>query len=197
VAIQWPKTARAGAIALAGIFIVFALFLLPEIIAKPKVFGYWDAFLEPFSQAAGALIVCATVGRRDLARPSKLAQFGYESFGVCLVSFTIAQIVYFAHTAELVPKWLPPGQKFWAVATTIAFALAAISLLSGRVALLAARLLTAMLLGFWVLVWLPNCFAKTHSMENWSENGVTLSVAGAAWIVADYLSQRRSASPAA
>jgi hypothetical protein len=43
-------------------------------------------------------------------------------------------------------------------------------------------------------VWLPICFATPRSMENWSENVVTLSVAGTAWIVADYLSQRRSTS---
>ncbi|HEV2298745.1 MAG TPA: hypothetical protein VGR72_09540 [Candidatus Acidoferrales bacterium] len=197
VAIQWPKTERAGAIALAGIFFTFALFMLPYIIAKPKAFGYWDGFFEPLSQAAGALIVFATVGRSSLAQPSKLAQFGYKTFAVCLIPFTLAQVVYLAHTAELVPKWLPPGQMFWTWVTTIAFALAAIALLSGRVALLASRLLTAMLLGFWVLVWLPISFATPHSMENWSENVVTLSVTGAAWIVADYLSQRRSASPPA
>jgi uncharacterized membrane protein YphA (DoxX/SURF4 family) len=193
-AMQWPKTARAGAIALAGVFTVFALFMLPLIGKSPKVFGYWDGFFEPFSQAAGALIAFAKVARSASERPSRLALFGYKSFGVCVVSFTIAQVVYFAHTAELVPKWLPPGQNFWAVATTMAFALAAIALLSGRVALLASRLFTAMLLGFWALVWLPICFATPRSMENWSENVVTLSVAGTAWIVADYLSQRRSTS---
>ncbi|HKW88431.1 MAG TPA: DoxX family membrane protein [Candidatus Acidoferrales bacterium] len=197
VAIQFPKTARAGAIALAAVFTVFALFMLPLIVKHPKIFGYWDGFFEPFSQAAGALIIWATVTRSDPAQPSKLARFAYLSFGVCVVSFTIAQIVYFAHTAELVPKWLPPGQNFWAVATTIAFGLSSLALLSRRVALLASRLLTAMILGFWVLVWLPISFATPHSMENWSENVVTLSVAGAAWIVADHLHQRRSASPSA
>lgn len=193
VAIQWPKTARAGAIALACIFIVFALFCLPFIIAKPKVFGFWDAFFEPFSQGAGALVVFGTAGWRNSGFSDRISQFGYICFGICLIPFTLAQVVYLSHTAELVPKWLPPGQMFWTVATTIGFALAAIALLSGRVARLASRLLTAMLLGFWLLVWLPICFANPHSVQNWSENVVTLSVAGAAWVVADYVVQRRSA----
>lgn len=194
VAIQWPKTVRAGAIALAGLFLIFALFMVPFIVAKPKAFGYWDGFFEPLSQGAGALIVYAMAIRRGSGRLGRLAQFGYICFGICLIPFTAAQVVYLSHTAELVPKWLPPGQMFWAIATTVAFGLAAIALLSGRVALLASRLLTAMLLGFWVLVWLPICSRTPHSLENWSENVVTLSVAGAAWVVADYLSQKRAAA---
>ena len=45
------------------------------------------------------------------------------------------------------PKWIPPGQMFWAVTTTKAFALAAIALLSDHSALLASRLLTIMVIG--------------------------------------------------
>jgi hypothetical protein len=59
---------------------------------------------------------------------------------------------------------------FWAIVTTIAFVLAAIALLSGRSALLAARLLTAMLIGFGLLVWLPAPFADPHKMINWAGN---------------------------
>lgn len=193
-AIQWRASARAGAFAIGGIFFLFAAFMLPHVVARPKVFGYWDGFFEPLSQALGALIVWATVSSGGSKQSSKIARFGCKAFGVCLVSFTLAQVVYFAHTAELVPKWLPPGQKFWAIATTVAFALAALAFLAGRVDLLASRLLTAMILGFWVLVWLPISFATPHSMENWAENVVTLSVAGAAWVFADYLGHRRSSA---
>ncbi|MGB6624884.1 MAG: hypothetical protein WBE43_08875, partial [Candidatus Acidiferrales bacterium] len=99
-------------------------------------------------------------------------------------------------TAELVPKWIPLGQNFWAVATTIAFFLAAIALLSGRLALLASRLTSAMLIGFGALIWLPVCFGNVHNIFNWSENLENLAIAGAAWIVADYLSQKRSSNAA-
>jgi hypothetical protein len=49
-----------------------------------------------------------------------------------VVSFTLEQLAYLSGTAEFVPKWMPPGQMFWAVVTTIAFTLAAVALLSGR-----------------------------------------------------------------
>jgi len=54
------------------------------------------------------------------------AQIGYYSFAICIVSFALEQLFYLSETASLVPKWIPPGQMFWAMATTAAFALAAI-----------------------------------------------------------------------
>jgi len=108
----------------------------------------------------------------------------------------LEQLFYLSATADFVPKWIPPGQMFWAITTTIAFALAAIALLSGRSALLASRLLTAMVIGFGLLVWLPAPFADPHKLINWAGNAENLSIAGAAWIVTDFLSQNHSASMA-
>jgi hypothetical protein len=83
---------------------------------------------------------------------------------------------------------------FWAITTTIAFALAAIAILSGRSAFLASRLLTVMIIGFGLLVWLPALFVDPHKLMNWAGNAENLAIAGAAWIVADFLSQDRSTS---
>jgi len=75
-------------------------------------------------------------------------------------------------------------------------ALAAIAMLSGRSALLASRLLTTMLIGFGLLIWLPAPFADPHKLINWAGNAQNLAITGAAWIVADFLSQGRSDSTA-
>jgi uncharacterized membrane protein YphA (DoxX/SURF4 family) len=124
-----------------------------------------------------------------------LAQFGYFSFGLCVLSFGLEQLFYLANTASLVPKWIPPGQMFWAIATTIAFGLAAIALLTGLMARLAARLNTAMLLGFGLLVWVPILIVDPHTLSNWTESAETLGIAGSAWMVAEYLGQRRTHVP--
>lgn len=79
----------------------------------------------------------------------------------------------------------------WAMATTVAFALAAIALLSGRFALVASRLLTAMLFGFGLLVWLPALRSNPHSLSNWTESAQTVAIAASAWVVADFLAQYR------
>jgi uncharacterized membrane protein YphA (DoxX/SURF4 family) len=193
VAVLWPRTARAGAVALGAIYFTFALLAVPLIIEHPLVYNSFGNFFEQFSFVSGAVILYACSGPIATARNARLAQIGYYSFGICVVSFTLEQLFYLSETASLVPKWIPPGQMFWAMATTAAFALAAIALLTGFMARLAARLTTAMIVGFGLLVWLPALFAGPHSYPNWSESVETLGIAATAWIVADFLGHRRSA----
>jgi len=64
--------------------------------------------------------------------------------------------------------------------------------LSGRSALLAARLLTGMLLLFGLIVWIPALCADAHSLNNRSETLETFWIAAAAWILADYLDAEKS-----
>jgi uncharacterized membrane protein YphA (DoxX/SURF4 family) len=196
VAIQWPRTARGGAVALGTTYLIFALLWVPYIVAAPRSYDGWGNFFEQFSLVSGAMIVYGTVRENDSPRTARFAQIGYICFGICVISFTLEQLIYLSGTASFVPKWIPPGQMFWAVTTTIALALAAISLLSGRFALLASRLLTVMLIGFGLLVWLPAPFADPHKLFNWAGNVQNLAITGAAWIVADFLSRNRSASMA-
>ena len=197
VAIQWPGTARAGALALGSIYLMFALLWVPRIVAEPGVYDRWGNFFEQFSLVSGALIVYGLLSRSNSERPPKAARIGYIFFGICVVSFMLEQLFYLSGTAAYVPKWIPPGQMFWAVSTTIAFVLAAIALFTGRSALLASRLLTAMLIGFGLLVWLPVLLANPHKMFSWDGNAQNLAITGAAWIVADYLSQKRPTAIAA
>ena len=193
MAMQWPRTARAGAVALGAIYFAFALLGVRFIIAHPLVYNGFGNFFEQFSFVAGALILYARSGPIVPARTRRLAQIGYYSFGICVISFALEQFFYLRETASLVPKWIPPGQGFWAIATTAAFAVAAIALLTGFMARLASQLTTAMILGFGLLVWLPALFADRHSFLNWSESMETLGIAATAWMVADFLSHRRSA----
>jgi hypothetical protein len=193
IAIQWRRTAQLGALALGGLYLSFALLWIPRIVAGPLVYDPWGNLFEQFSQVSGALIVYALFGGSDSER-AMLARIGYMFFGVCVVSFMLEQLFYLSGTAEFVPKWIPPGQMFWAITTTIAFALTAVALLSGHWALLASRLLTAMIVGFGLLVWLPLPFAEPHKLMNWAGNAENLSIAGAAWIVTDSISQNLSIS---
>ena len=78
---------------------------------------------------------------------------------------------------------------FWAVTTTVLFALAAIALLANQKALLATRLLTMMLVGFGLLVWLPLLLSDPHNHTNCSETAETFAIAGVAWILADLLAE--------
>lgn len=191
IAIQWARTRRLGAILLAGVYLIFTLLWVPEIIAGARIYNNWGAPLYEFSLASGALIVYGVTSSEDDKAAQKLGRIGYIGFGVCVVSFTIEQAVYFSGTTVLVPKWIPGGAVFWGIATTIAFGLAAIALLSGRCALLAARLLTVMLIAFGLLIWIPALVSDPRKLFNWTEHNQNLAIVGAAWIVADFLAQRR------
>src|ERR1700680_1635822 len=138
-AIQFRRTAKAGAVVLGAVYLVFALQCLPGIVAAPRIYNSWGNFFEQFSLVTGAAIVYARLS--SAWSRETLNRIGRILLGICAASFTLEQAIYIHATAILVPKWLPPNQMFWAVTTTVLFALAAMALLADRMALLATRLL--------------------------------------------------------
>jgi hypothetical protein len=189
VAIQFRRIARAGAAVLGAVYLVFALQCVPGILAAPKIYNSWGNFFEQFSLLTGAAIVYAHLS--SARSRETLHRIGRILLGICAASFTLEQAFYLDATAKLVPKWIPPTQMFWAVTTTILFALAAVALLTNRMVLLATRLLTMMLVMFGVLVWVPLLLSDPHNRTNWGENAETFAIAGVAWILADLLSEYR------
>jgi uncharacterized membrane protein len=177
LAIQLPSTARAGAAALGILYFIFALLWLPLYFQKPLAYNQLGAFFEQISMVGGAMIVYGW------------ARIGYYAVALSVVSFTLEQVFYLQATADFIPGWIP-WHVFWAVTTTIAFALAAIALLTGKFALLAARLTTLMIVIFGVLIWFPAPFGDPHSLTNWAGIAENFGIGGAVWIVADYLSAK-------
>jgi hypothetical protein len=84
---------------------------------------------------------------------------------------------------------------FWAYATTMGFFGAAIAILTGIMAPLAARLLTAEIVIFELLVWIPNLSAKPASHLNWAGNAICIALAGASWVVSDSISVATKTKP--
>jgi hypothetical protein len=98
----------------------------------------------------------------------------------------LGQALLLGDTAGLVPKWVPPNQMFWAVLTTVAFALAALAILINRYATLAMRSMSLMLALFGLMVWVPLIIGRPKAHFNWSECALTFLAAGAAWMVAEH-----------
>jgi hypothetical protein len=186
--IQFRPSAKTGAAVLGAAYLVFTLLCVPGIVAAPRIYNSWGNFFEQFSLLTGAAIVYARWS--SAWSQETLNRIGRILVGLCAASFSLEQAIYLHATAPLVPKWIPPSQMFWAVTTTILFALAAVALVANRMALLAARLLTAMVVSFGLLVWVPLVISDPHSHTNWSEFAETFAIAGAAWILADLLGDR-------
>jgi uncharacterized membrane protein YphA (DoxX/SURF4 family) len=188
-AIQWRRTARAGVLVLTILYFMSALLWLPRVVGFPRMIGTWLGFAEQF-----ALVVAGLVAYAGLTPPNTLwavrtAQAGRFLFGICVVTFGLSHFFAISETASMVPKWVPPGQQFWAFATGVAHLLAGIAILSGIQAVLASRLLTAMLVTFGALVWAPSLIAHLGDHTVWAGNAINLALTGAAWVVADFISE--------
>lgn len=188
-AIQFRRTAKTGAGILGAVYLVFVLRCVPQIFAQPQIYNSWGNFFEQFSLLTGAAVVYAHLS--SAWSRETVNRIGGMLFGLSAASFGLEQGFYLGPTAGLVPKWLPPTQMFWAVTTTVLFALAAVALFTNRMALLATRLLTMMLVIFGLVVWIPLLLSDPHNHTNWSETIETFAIAGAAWILADLLGEHR------
>jgi hypothetical protein len=184
IGIEYRRTMRLASMVLGIVYLLFSLACIPGIIAAPTIYARYGSFFEQFTLLCGAIALYA-VTEPNAARAVAFGRVARRGLGVCAISFTLSQIIYLPETASLVPKWIPPNRTFWAMLTTVAFALAAIAILINRHARLATRLMTFMLALFGVLVWIPRLMAHPEAHLNWSEFGLTFLITGAVWVVAD------------
>ena len=184
LALLFPRGLRAASLILGVVYLLFSLACIPDIVAAPRAYEHYGSFFEQFCLLCGAVALIAITGA-NAARSAALAQAARVGLGFCAISFTLAQIFYLRFTADLVPHWIPPSQMFWAVLTTIAFAIAAAAILVNRRTRLAIRLMSLMIALFGVLVWIPLLITHPETHLNWSEFALTFLIVGASWAVAD------------
>ena len=188
----YGRTARAASVVLGAVYLCFSLACLPDVIAATNIYEkYGGSFFVFFSYFCGAVALYAATDA-DTARTLLVGRLARLGFGVCAISFTLGQLLLLRETAQLVPKWIPPSQMFWAVLTTIAFAVAALAILVNRQARLALLLMTLMLALFGLLVWVPHVVAQPRAHFFWSECVLTFLTAGAACLVAGSLPARHT-----
>jgi len=185
IGMQYPRTARLAAVVLGVVYSLFSLSNIPEIIAASNPYErYGGSFFQFFSLLCGAIALYAAT-EANAARALAFGRRARLGLGVCAISFALGQMLLLRDTADLVPSWIPPNQMFWAILTTIAFALAAIAILINCQSRLAMRLMTLMLALFGVLVWIPRLITHPKAHLNWSEFVLTTLITGAVWMVAD------------
>ncbi len=192
LALLWPRTAALGAVVMTLLSLVFTAMWARRIIGHPDIFAVYSGTAEQLALvAAGVTVIAMAQPGQAWSKPALLAC--RIVFGVCLVLFALAHFLYPRETQAMTPTWLPPSTAFWALATGGAHLAAGLALISGILALPAARLLTAMFVAFGVLVWLPQLMsAQTHM--NWGGNAINLALIGAAWVIADAVAASKQRS---
>ena len=192
VAILWRRTARAGAAALAVIYLIFAVFWLPRFYTAPLVLGFripiligvMGGFGAPLIVSAAGALIYASLAKRD-STWSRTLLVARWIFGLCSIAFGLAHLTDIKDNVVYVPTWMPLGREFWVIATGICFALAGLAILSGILDVLAPRLLALMLLIFSAVTLVPAIFAFPHRHDVWGGNAYQVAAVAGAWILAD------------
>ena len=127
---------------------------------------------EEFSLVAAGLVLWAIFSPAG-SSIARRQSFFVLLFGICPISFGIVHIIDMPGLLGAIPGWLPPTRMFWAYATTLGFFGTAVSILTGIMAPLASRLLTAEILIFELLFWIPNLFAGPSNHFNWAGNAIS------------------------
>jgi uncharacterized membrane protein YphA (DoxX/SURF4 family) len=187
IALLVPRTARAGALALTIVYSAFTLIWVPKAFVNLGNYDPIGNVFEEFCLVAAGLVLCAIFSSADSTIARRRHIF-VLLFGICPISFGIAHIIDMPGLLNWIPAWLPPNRMFWAYATTMGFFGAAVAILTGIMAPLAARLLTAEILIFELLVWIPNLHGGPNNHFNWAGNAICIALAGAAWVVSDSIS---------
>ena len=199
-AMLWRRTARWGALALAGIYTIYWLLWLVHAAGAPRIYDSWGNFFEELSAVIAGLAAFAWLSPADSPWARRAVTIA-RLYGICCISFGATHFINYAGASGFVPQWIWPGGKFWAAATGIFFFAGAVSLLSGVFMKLASRLLGVMVLGFEVLIWLPwlvfgpppwmHLLVAEGSLRHfmWAANGIATAFGAAAWLVADVIGE--------
>ena len=194
IALLVPRTARAGALTLTIVYSVFTLIWVPRAFVNLGNYDPIGNVFEEFDLVAAGLVLCAifSPAGSSLARRRP---FFVLLFGICPISFGIVHIIDMPGLLGWIPGWLPPGRMFWAYATTLGFFAAAVAILTGIMAPLAARLLTAEIVIFELLIWIPKLSAGPSIHFNWAANAISIALCGASWVVSDSISAAAKTKP--
>lgn len=197
VAILWRRTARAGAVGSALIYLIFAMFWLPRFYVVPHKLGFHIGILifivgglaQQLLLAAPGIMVYAETASDPLGQQRQIAAARWM-LGLPPIFFGLGHLINVPAIVRFVPHWVPFA-SFWTVLTGIAFVLAGSAIASGIRDVLAARLLMLMLFLFEVMVEIPPVFVQPHNQVAWGGAVYNLTAIGACWIFVESVAERR------
>jgi uncharacterized membrane protein len=181
--LPWRRTLPIAARVLAAWLLLWLLLArLVDAMMAPAIAGYWSGCGETLVPLAATWTLLALPGWRGpvVAR---------VMYGLALIPFGAAHVVYLKETASLVPAWLP-APRAWAIATGATYLAAGLALLAGWRTRLAAGLVALQIAGFTALVWLPIVASGQADVSAWSETAISLMLSAAAWVLAQAMPRR-------
>jgi len=188
LALLWRRTRTAAAAVLVVYLAAWMLvFRLPLIVQAPTTTPPWWVCGETAVMLAGAWALLVSLGggpRGGFMTGATGLRLARVLYGLGLIPFGVAHFTFFAHTVEVVPRWMPWPQA-WAAITGAAFIAAGVAIVTGRFARPAAALSAWMMGLFTLLVWVPIVIRGNPSPGDWQEFVDSCALSAAAWVVAE------------
>jgi uncharacterized membrane protein len=191
IGLLWQRVAATAARVLLAYLLVWTLlFKARFILLAPTVEVSYQSCGENVVLVAGAWVLYAWFAgdwdrqRLGFATGERGVRIARVLYSLAMIAFGLSHFAYVNQTAPLVPSWLP-WHVAWAYFTGSTYLAAAVAILIGVCARLAAVLSMAQMGAFTLLVWLPMVLAGNPSDFQWGEFGVSWALTAAAWVVAD------------
>jgi uncharacterized membrane protein len=181
--------ALASRLLLAFLIVWWLAFRVRAGFENPTVAVYWENVGETTVILAATWALYANFAndwdrRVGFAVGADGLRIARALFGLAMVAFGFAHLVYLKYTAILVPKWIP-GHEGWAAFTGWAYILAGVGILTSVAARLAATLVAWQIAGFTFLVWAPQVWHGSKEPSVWGETAVSWALTTGAWVIAD------------
>jgi uncharacterized membrane protein len=191
IGLLWQRVAASAARVLLVYLLVWTLLFKGRfILIAPTREVVYQSLGENFVVIAGAWVLYAWFAtdwdRQHLgfATGDRGVRIARVLYALAMIAFGLSHFAYLDQTAPLVPAWLP-WHVGWAYFTGATYLAAALAMLTGVWARLAAVLSTAQMGGFTLLVWVPMLLAGKLPASEQGELIVSWTLTAAAWVVAD------------
>jgi uncharacterized membrane protein YphA (DoxX/SURF4 family) len=174
IALASGRMWHVGAGLLAAVLVFLSLGWMVRVAMFPAMIGTWLGLAEQLALATGAVAVFA----QSRTAPAFLPSACRIVFGLCQIVFALAHFLALPETIGMTPSYLPPGPRFWALATGGLHLAGGVLLLSAIRTVLVTRCLAAMFAVFGLMVWLPMLIERPTA-ANLAGNLINLALIGA------------------
>jgi uncharacterized membrane protein len=195
LAICFNRTARGGALIVAGMFFVFMIHPhLTSLLQDVHNAGLWAVFAEAAGICAGALIIRGIFIEKPSVQKNLLSSLNNILIARILLamSLTIVGVQHFLYAeyiARLIAAWIP-FKLFWTYFIGLAFILTAASLITNIKTRLACTLMGFMFLFFVLFLHLPRVITSSYKETECSSLFVAMAFCGTFLLAASVFKEK-------